>query len=136
KPAEPPTAAQKAEMEEKALGFTTTTTPLIAVQKYAQKFNARPLNQFQLNDSGISVGKLMKLKQIRTKNGKTMAFASFADTSSEQEIIIFPPAYEKFGSILKEGDIYLLGVNVQGDRFDQNKKQYFLTNLRKVNFKE
>lgn len=136
KPAEPPTAAQKAEMEEKALGFTTTTTPLIAVQKYAQKFNARPLNQFQLNDSGISVGKLMKLKQIRTKNGKTMAFASFADTSSEQEIIIFPPAYEKFGSILKEGDIYLLGVKVQGDRFDQNKKQYFLTNLRKVNFKE
>ena len=51
-------------------------------------------------------------------------------------IIIFPPAYEKFGSILKEGDIYLLGVKVQGDRFDQNKKQYFLTNLRKVNFKE
>ena len=38
--------------------------------------------------------------------------------------------------ILKEGDIYLLGVKVQGDRFDQNKKQYFLTNLRKVNFKE
>lgn len=136
KPADPPTAAQKAEMEEKVLGFTTTTTPLIAVQKYAQKFNARPLNQFQLNDSGISVGKLMKLKQIRTKNGKTMAFASFADTSSEQEIIIFPQAYEKFGSILREGDIYLLGVKVQGDRFDQNKKQYFLTNLRKVNFKE
>lgn len=136
KPADPPTAAQKAEMEEKALGFSTTTTPLMAIQKYAQKFNAQPLNQFQLNETGISVGKLTKLKQIRTKNGKTMAFASFADTSSEQEFIIFPQTYEKVVPILKEGNIYLLGVKVQGDRFNQNKKQYFLTNLRKVNFKE
>lgn len=136
KPADPPTAAQKAEMEEKALGFSTTTTPLMAIQKYAQKFNAQPLNQFQLNETGISVGKLTKLKQIRTKSGKTMAFASFADTSSEQEFIIFPQTYEKVVPILKEGNIYLLGVKVQGDRFNQNKKQYFLTNLRKVNFKE
>lgn len=108
----------------------------MAIQKYAQKFNAQPLNQFQLNETGISVGKLTKLKQIRTKSGKTMAFASFADTSSEQEFIIFPQTYEKVVPILKEGNIYLLGVKVQGDRFNQNKKQYFLTNLRKVNFKE
>lgn len=136
KPAERPTSAEKAAMEEKVLGFSTTTTPLIAVQKYAQKFNARPLDSFDLNEKGIGVGKLMQFKQIRTKNGKTMAFARFADSSSEQEVIIFPGIYEKVGAILKIGDIYLLGVRTQGDRYDQNKKQYLLTNLRKVNFKE
>ena len=136
KPAEKPTNAEKAEMEEKVLGFATTTTPLVAVQKYARKFNAIPLNRFQINESGISVGKLMGLKKIRTKNDKTMAFASFADSSSQQEIIIFPAAYEKFNNILKIGDIYLLGLRTQGDRYDQNKMQYLLTNLRKVNFKD
>lgn len=136
KPAEKPTNAEKAEMEEKVLGFATTTTPLVAVQKYAKKFNARALNQFQINESGISVGKLMKYKQIRTKNGKTMAFATFADSSSQQEVIIFPGVYEKFSAALKTGDIYLLGLRTQGDRFDQKKIQYLLTNLRKVNFKE
>lgn len=136
KPAEEPTSAEKVEMEEKVLGFATTTSPLIAVQKFAQKFNSRPLNQFQLNESGVGVGKLIRFKQIRTKNGKNMAFASFADTSGEQEVVIFPRIYEKFGTELKVGDIYLLGLRVQGDRFDQNKKQYLLTNLRKVNFKE
>ena len=65
-----------------------------------------------------------------------MAFASFADTSGEQEVVIFPRIYEKFGTELKVGDIYLFGLRVQGDRFDQNKKQYLLTNLRKANFKE
>ena len=123
-------------MEEKVLGFATTTTPLVAVQKYAQKFNALPLNQFQINESGIGVGKLMSLKRIRTKNDKTMAFASFADSSSQQEVIIFPNAYEKFNDVLKIGDIYLLGLRTQGDRYDQNKMQYLLTNLRKVNFKD
>lgn len=136
KPADPPTSAEKAEMEERVLGFSTTTTPLIVVQKYAQKFNARSLDSFELNEKGIGVGKLMQFKQIRTKNDKTMAFARFADTSSEQEVIIFPGVYEKIGSILKNGGIYLLGLRVQGDRYDQNKKQYLLTNLRKVNFKE
>ena len=136
KPAEKPTNAEKAEMEEKVLGFATTTTPLVAVQKYAQKFNALPLNQFQINESGIGVGKLMSLKRIRTKNDKTMAFASFADSSSQQEVIIFPNAYEKFNDVLKIGDIYLLGLRTQGDRYDQNKMQYLLTNLRKVNFKD
>lgn len=136
KPAEKPTNAEKAEMEEKVLGFATTTTPLVAVQKYAKKFNARALNQFQINESGISVGKLMKYKQIRTKNDKTMAFATFADSSSQQEVIIFPGVYEKFSAALKTGDIYLLGLRTQGDRFDQTKMQYLLTNLRKVNFKD
>ena len=78
----------------------------------------------------------MKFKPIRTKNGKNMAFASFADSSSEQEVIIFPQVYDKFSPALKIGEIYLLGLRTQGDRFDQNKKQYMLTNLRKVNFKE
>lgn len=136
KPAPEPTNAEKAEMEEKVLGFATTITPLVAVQKFARKFNSRPLDQFQMNESGVGVGKLIKFKQIKTKNGKNMAFASFADTSSEQEVVIFPQTYEKIGSELKIGDIYLLGLRVQGDRYDQQRRQYLLTNLRKVNFKE
>lgn len=131
-----PTSSEKARMEEAAMGFSTTTTPLIAVQKFARKFAGRPLNQFQVNDSGIGVGKLVRFKPIQTKKGQTMAFAAFADTTSQQEVVIFPAAFEKFDPILKIGDIYLLGLRVQGDRFDPNKKQYILTNLRKVNFKE
>lgn len=131
-----PSAAEKAEMEEEVLGFATTTTPLIAVQKYAKKFAAKEFNQYDVNEKGISVGKLMKLKLIRTKKGTTMAFANFADSNSSAEIIIFPGIYEKVKAILKEGDIYLLGIRTQSDRYDSSKKQFLLTNLKRVNFKE
>ena len=131
-----PTNNEKAEMEEQVLGFSTTTTPILAVQKYAKKFNAKQLADFEINETGISVGKLMSLKLIRTKKGNTMAFASFADSKDKQEVVIFPTVYEKVNQILKEGNIYLLGIKCQSDRYDNSKKQYLLTNLKLVNFKE
>lgn len=136
KAAPAPSTSEKAAMEEEAMGFAATTTPLIAVQRYAKRFHARSLADFAVNQEGISVGKLMKLKKLRTKKGKTMAFATFADFNSNQEFVIFPGVYKKVQHLLKSGEIYLLGLRVQSDRFDPNKKQYLLTNLRLVNFKE
>lgn len=131
-----PTANEKAEMEEEVLGFSTATSPLIAVQKYAKKFNARPLNHFFANETGISVGRLTRLKQIRTKKGDPMAFAVFEDTTNSQDVTIFPKIYEKIANKLKEGKIYILGLRVQNDKFDPQRKQYLLTNLREVHFIE
>lgn len=133
KQAEKTTKSEKAAMEQEVLGFSTISAPLIVVQRYAKRFNAKALNGFEINESGISVGKLMRVKSIRTKNDQTMAFASFTDNKIQQEVVIFPNLYEKIHTLLKEGDIYLLGLKVQSDRYDNSKKQYILTNLKKFN---
>lgn len=127
------TRNEKAAMEQEVLGFSTMSAPLIVVQRYAKRFNAKGLNDFDINETGISVGKLLKVKSIRTKNDKTMAFASFTNNKTQQEVVIFPNLYEKIHTLLKEGDIYLLGLKVQSDRYDNSKKQYILTNLKKFN---
>ena len=131
-----PNSNEKATMEEEVLGFSTTKTPILVVQKYAERFNAQALNSFTVNETGIAVGKLIKLKLIRTKKGDTMAFSTFRDASSEQEITIFPGIYNNISNILKEGQIYLLGIRTQSDRYDAGKVQYMLTNLKLVNFTE
>ena len=136
KAAPEPSKQEKAVMEVESLGFSTLTSPLITVEKYAQKFNAKSLSEFQIHESGIAVGKLMSLKLVRTKKGQTMAFGNFADTTSKQDIVIFPGVYDKIQSNLKEGNIYLLGIRVQNNRFDSSKKQYILTNLKVVNLQE
>lgn len=129
------TNAEKAEMENEVLGFSTKTSPLVAAQKYAEQFNARPLRDFAINETGIAVGKLLNLKLIRTKKGSTMAFATFTDSTDRQEIVIFPNVYEKVQDNLKVGNVYLLGIRIQNDRYDSSKKQYILTNLKAINFK-
>lgn len=133
---EMPDKAQKALMEEQVMGFSVTQTPLLAVEKYAQRFNAQNLNSFVVNQTGISVGKLMKYKPIKTKKGTTMAFATFADSTSSQEIIIFPRVYQKVHNLLKEGQIYLMQIRTQSDNYDNGKMQLLLTDLKQVNIKE
>ncbi|MDT9606479.1 DNA polymerase III subunit alpha [Lactobacillus johnsonii] len=131
-----PTAAEKSAMEIEAMGFSTGINPIIAVQKYARKFNAKRLQVFESNEQGIAVGKLMKVKQITTKKGDNMAFAVFSDTSGERDFTIFPQVWEKLGENLKIGEIYLLQVRTQSDRFNPNKIQFLLSNARQVNFKD
>ena len=131
-----PTAAEKSAMEVEAMGFSTGINPIIAVQKYARKFNAKRLQVFESNEQGIAVGKLMKVKQITTKKGDNMAFAVFSDTSGEKDFTIFPQVWEKVGENLKIGEIYLLQVRTQSDRFNPNKIQFLLSNARQVNFRD
>ena len=131
-----PTAAEKSAMEVEAMGFSTGINPIIAVQKYARKFNAKRLQVFESNEQGIAVGKLMKVKQITTKRGDNMAFAVFSDTSGEKDFTIFPQVWEKVGENLKIGEIYLLQVRTQSDRFNPNKIQFLLSNARQVNFRD
>lgn len=131
-----PTAAEKSAMEVEAMGFSTGINPIIAVQKYARKFNAKRLQVFESNEQGIAVGKLMKVKPITTKKGDNMAFAVFSDTSGERDFTIFPQVWEKVGENLKIGEIYLLQVRTQSDRFNPNKIQFLLSNARQVNFKD
>ena len=131
-----PTAAEKSAMEVEAMGFSTGINPIIAVQKYARKYNAKRLQAFETNEQGIAVGKLMKVKPITTKKGDNMAFAVFSDTSGEKDFTIFPQVWEKVGENLKIGEIYLLQVRTQSDRFNPNKIQFLLSNARQVNFKD
>ena len=131
-----PTAAEKSAMEVEAMGFSTGINPIIAVQKYARKYNARRLQAFENNEQGIAVGKLMKIKQITTKKGDNMAFAVFSDSSGDKDFTIFPQVWEKVGENLKIGEIYLLQVKTQSDRFSPTKTQFLLSNARKVNFKD
>lgn len=131
-----PTAAEKSAMEVEAMGFSTGINPIIAVQKYARKYNAKRLQAFENNEQGIAVGKLMKIKQITTKKGDNMAFAVFSDSSGNKDFTIFPQVWEKVGENLKIGEIYLLQVKTQSDRFSPTKTQFLLSNARKVNFKD
>lgn len=131
-----PTAAEKSAMEVEAMGFSTGINPIIAVQKYARKYNAKRFQAFENNEQGIAVGKLMKIKQITTKKGDNMAFAVFSDSSGDKDFTIFPQVWEKVGENLKIGEIYLLQVKTQSDRFSPTKTQFLLSNARKVNFKD
>lgn len=128
------TKAGKATQEKEVLGFATTMTALEAVRKYATRFQAKSFDQFAVNEQGIAVGQLLRLKKVKTKKGQTMAFASFNDGSSQAELTIFPGTYARVASALVLDQIYLLQVQTKTDRYDGERLQFILNKLRRVNF--
>lgn len=58
-------------------------------------------------------GVISKFKEVTTKNGRTMAFATLEDTTGKIEFLIFPKLYQKWIGQLAEDSIILLRAKVQ-----------------------
>lgn len=128
------TKAEKAAQEKEVLGFATTMTALEAVRKYATRFKAKSFDQFAVNEQGVAVGQLLRLKKVKTKKGQTMAFASFSDGLSQAELTVFPGTYARLAEDLVVDQIYLLQVQTRTDRYDGERLQFILNKLKRVNF--
>lgn len=126
------TDSDRAKMEEEVLGFTTQVPLIIKAQKFAQKFNAKSLDNFKLNEIGIAVGKLDSLREITTSKKQLMAFGTFEDATSKTEVVMFPNVYKQIAGCIREGEIFLLKLKVQADK-RRDKKQYVLYNIRTLN---
>ncbi|MGX6961387.1 DNA polymerase III subunit alpha [Vagococcus xieshaowenii] len=99
--------------------------------------SGHPVNQYKsiklvkqaINISQSLVGKhqtflvyLKKIREIRTKKGETMAFLEVSDESGDLSLTVFPSAYRKFYSQLKEHNVYLVSGKVEESRYNQERQ--------------
>lgn len=80
-----------------------------AKQKY--NFRNRDGNKKRVVVSGI----IAEFRELITKKGSRMAFAKLEDLSGAVELVIFPDAYDKFGSFLKDEKPLLVGGFLEGE---------------------
>lgn len=130
-----PSNAQKEEWETSVLGFSPQIDPILAAQIYAKKYGFKPFSDFTFYDEGVSVGKMMDIKVITTKNNKKMAFAKFNDLHETVDFVIFPAVYESIKSILSVGKVYLLQIETQTDKFNANKFKFILLSVKQIDLK-
>lgn len=130
-----PSNAQKEEWETSVLGFSPQIDPILAAQIYAKKYGFKPFSDFTFYDEGVSVGKMMDIKVITTKNNKKMAFAKFNDLHETVDFVIFPAVYESIKSILSVGKVYLLKIETQTDKFNANKFKFILLSVKQIDLK-
>lgn len=128
---------KRAELEEQAMGFSVTASILMTLQQFTkEKYQTKRLREFEMRQQGLAIGKLLSLKKVRTKKDEEMAFAKFKDTSGEYEVIIFPKNFANLKEKLEIGKIYLLRLSTQADRYDSNKIQFLLQDVKKIKVKE
>ncbi|SDH74345.1 DNA polymerase III subunit alpha [Alteribacillus bidgolensis] len=112
------------EAEKEATGFYLSGHPLDRYQKILARFqpvslfDRLPASQRKVWAAGI----VEEMKQVRTKNGQSMAFLTITDGTGDMEIVIFPNIYRKIRKMLTEQIPILIG----GRQDRKSKKQKLL----------
>ena len=94
---------EKLKLEKELLGFYVSDHPLKSIRQSAQIL--APINLSQLNEQRekvllCAVVMLSSVKPVVTKNGDRMAILQVEDLTGQTEAVVFPKAYERFGSLL------------------------------------
>jgi len=98
----PPTAPEFStrrllEMEEETLGYLVSEHPLSLHQDAIRSVNVIPARDLEKHAGRRVrlVGWQVTQKPVRTKNGESMSFLSFEDTTALYETVLFPHAYKR-----------------------------------------
>ncbi|MGC1405106.1 MAG: OB-fold nucleic acid binding domain-containing protein, partial [Thermodesulfobacteriota bacterium] len=122
---EPPMAeewreSQKLSYEKEILGFYITGHPLT---RYAESLpdlktvDIQALADYEDKENVRLVGMVAALKEINSKKGERMAFATIEDLTGSCEVIIFSDVYRKSSTVLKEeGPLWITGFTTKDEK--------------------
>lgn len=135
------TRSESLAFEKEVLGFYLSDHPLKGFERLAQTWITGPianLPQIYLEhknslptekvpkkydpknrDAGkkrvVLVGIITELREVITKKGTRMAFAKIEDLSASCELVVFPDAFDKFESLLKQEKVFLVGGMLEAE---------------------
>ena len=103
--------------EKEVLGFYLSGHPLKRVWEQAQRLGAITIGDLQSREDGSRVllcGLVGAMREINTKNGDRMAFATLEDMDAAVELTIFPETFRQSAAHLKSGVPLLVRGKVEG----------------------
>jgi DNA polymerase III subunit alpha len=111
---------EKLSYEKEILGFYITGHPLT---RYAETLNdlkvieIQSLSEHEDKENVRLAGMVAALKEINSKKGERMAFATLEDLTGTCEVIIFSDIYRKASGFLKEeGPLWVAGLTTKDEK--------------------
>ncbi|AIO18432.1 DNA polymerase III subunit alpha [Candidatus Izimaplasma bacterium HR1] len=120
------------EKEKSILGFNLFVNPLTNFEEYIKKHKLlvpSDINEEYINREIRMVAVLSKVRQIKTKNNKEMAFITVDDEAKKLNGVLFTSTYQKFKDKLIKGEVYLLKGKIDNRN---NEIQLIVNNLLKL----
>ncbi|MCD7032789.1 DNA polymerase III subunit alpha [Metabacillus sp. GX 13764] len=101
---------EKLQFEKEALGFYFSSHPVSLFAMQLRHENAVKIEQaYKMAGRRLKTGALIsKVRTIRTKKGEAMAFISLSDETGDMEAVIFPQAFAKHSTLIRQGALLLL----------------------------
>jgi DNA polymerase-3 subunit alpha len=117
-----------AQYEKEALGYNLKYLPMNAHQDVIKTQNLTNLSIFNSKQEADVLAFIKKIKTIKTKQGKTMAFVELDDGIQTLEATIFSDTYQNVLKYLTN-DVQVFKMRVNEYR---NEKSYIIVSIRKL----
>ena len=114
--------------EKEALGYNLKYLPMNAYQEEFKKQNLNNLSIFKTQNEAEVLAYIKKIKTIKTKQGKPMAFLTLDDGNTEAEATIFSDTYQKMLNYLTN-DVQVFKMRVNDYR---QEKSLVIISIRKI----
>jgi DNA polymerase III subunit alpha len=112
--------SQKLSFEKEILGFYITGHPLTRHTESLPDLkivDIQSLSEVEDKENVRLVGMMAALKEINSKKGERMAFATIEDLTGTCEVIIFSDIYRKTSAVLKEeGPLWISGLTTKDEK--------------------
>ncbi|MFV0430776.1 MAG: DNA polymerase III subunit alpha [Alphaproteobacteria bacterium] len=108
--------SERLEQEYDVIGFYLTGHPVDIWEKELRRLGVRKyvaIKEFTHTERVSLAGNIVGIRKITTKRGDRMAILTISDPSGILEAVLFPKNYEKYGSLLKVGDLVLIRATVK-----------------------
>ncbi len=101
-------SAQRFRWEKEYLGLYVSGHPLQGLKHYFQGKGKLigSLGDKDVDKKAKITGMITQMRRVLTKAGKYMAMGDFEDPSARVSFVLFPRAYDQFGSVLEEDRVF------------------------------
>ncbi len=120
------------EKEKEILGFNLFVNPLNEYTDYISKYKLMKPQEVTMSFVGKEkriVALISRIREIKTKNGKKMAFLTLSDEIRRLDAVLFTNEYQTFKDEIKVGEVYLLKGKVEVRNKDL---QFVINNLKRL----
>lgn len=125
---------EKLDYEAKLIGMYVSGHPLDRFEDIMNQMASMPVSKVhQVNGSDkreiILAGMITSQKNIITKKGARMCFATLEDLSGGIECIIFPKVFEEFETVLSDGGALIMNGHVN---LSESPRKFFPSKIQKL----
>ncbi|MDP4040693.1 DNA polymerase III subunit alpha [Mycoplasma mycoides] len=99
-----------ASFEKELYGFFIDQNPILKLKTNNFNLNLIDISKLEYNKVQVILGYILKIKEIKDKNNKKMAFVTVFDNTSELELTIFSSDYKDISDQLIENKAYVFKV--------------------------
>lgn len=128
---------QKLDSEKEILGIYLSNHPLDEYRSIKNLYQCKSIEETKASNTTKIIGLVIQIKEVKTKKGDLMSFATIEDQNKRAELILFPKIHERYFHIIeKKSAVLVFGDSTESNSDSLKIKVSHIIDLQKFSIEQ